>query len=63
MAVPFLSADREDSGVRSVSPKMEQTMPNEEIFEVRALICDRSNRFDPFTEHLEKEEPIMGSAG
>lgn len=38
-------------------------MPNEEIFEVRALICDRSNRFDPFTEHLEKEEPIMGSAG
>ena len=37
-------------------------MPSEEIFEVRALICDRSNRFDPFTEHLEKEEPIMGSA-
>jgi predicted GNAT family N-acyltransferase len=41
---------------------MEQTMPSEEIFEVRALICDRSNRFDSFTAHLEKEEPIMGSA-
>jgi predicted GNAT family N-acyltransferase len=41
---------------------MEQTMPSEKIFEVRALICNRSNRFDPFTEHLEKEEPIMGSA-
>jgi N-acyl-L-homoserine lactone synthetase len=40
---------------------MEQTMPSEEIFEVRVFICDGSNRFDPFIEHLEKEEPIMGS--
>ena len=37
-------------------------MPSGEIFEVRALICDGSNRFDPFTAHLEKAEPIMGSA-
>ena len=37
-------------------------MPSGEIFEVRALICDGSNRFDPFTAHLEKAESIMGSA-
>jgi len=36
-------------------------MPSEENFQVRVLICGRSNRFDPFTEHLEKAEPIMGS--
>jgi predicted GNAT family N-acyltransferase len=37
-------------------------MAAKDIFEVRALILDGSNRFGPVREYLEKEEPIMGSA-
>ena len=33
-----------------------------ETFEVQALIFDGANRFAPFTEYLEKEERILGSA-
>jgi N-acyl-L-homoserine lactone synthetase len=41
---------------------MEQTMADHETFEVQALILDGSNRFRPFTEYLEKAEPIMAAA-
>jgi N-acyl-L-homoserine lactone synthetase len=37
-------------------------MAAHETFEVQTLIFDKSSRFRSLTEHLEKEEPIMGSA-
>ena len=37
-------------------------MAAQEIFEVKAFIFDGSNRLHPFTDYLERAEPIMGSA-
>jgi predicted GNAT family N-acyltransferase len=37
-------------------------MAADETFEVQALIVDRSNRFGPFKEYLQREERILGSS-